>query len=57
MYLIVRQNDNVIIGTAVNTLNVDALSKQGYILCEIPDNEFTLDLLGSKIENYEDWKD
>jgi hypothetical protein len=55
MFLIVRQSDNVIIGSAIKPINIEDASKNGYIVCEMPDAEFTPDLIGSKIEDFETW--
>lgn len=55
MFLIVRQEDNVIIGSAIKSINIDDASKNGYIICEIPDEEFSPDLLGRKIEDFDQW--
>jgi len=57
MYLIIRQKDSVIIGNAIKPINIDEASKQGYIICEIPDTEFDPSMLGSKIDNFDVWDD
>jgi hypothetical protein len=57
MFLIVRQSDNVIIGSAIKAINIDEFSKKGYVIFEIPDKEFTPKLIGSKLEEYEHWND
>jgi hypothetical protein len=57
MYLIIKQDDSVIIGSAIKPINMDEASKNGYIICEIPDNEFDPKMLGSKIEDFEQWND
>lgn len=57
MFLIVRQSDSVIIGSAIKPLDVDSSSQKGYIICEIPDEEFNPQMLGSKIEDFQHWND
>lgn len=57
MFLIIRQSDNVIIGSAIKPIHLESASQKGYIVCEIPDNEFNTQMIGSKIENFEQWDD
>lgn len=53
MYIIVRQIDNVVIGSAINAMNIDDASKQGYVIYEIDDSEFTPELLGSTLDHFD----
>lgn len=57
MFLIIKQDDSVIIGSAIKPINIDEASKNGYIICEIPDSEFDPKMIGSKIEDFENWTD
>jgi hypothetical protein len=53
MYILVRAKDNVIVCTATKAVSVEACSKNGQKVFEIPDSEFTPDMIGSvlKINN------
>lgn len=53
MYIIVRVNDNVIVGTATNAVNIKELSKRGRRVYEIDNSEFNESMLGQKITEYE----
>ena len=55
MFLIVRQSDNMIIGSAIKPININEASSKGYIVCEIPDDEFDPAMLGSILDNFELW--
>jgi len=55
MFLIVRQSDSVIIGSAIKPIHMESASQKGYIICEIPDDEFNPQMLGSKIEDFDHW--
>jgi hypothetical protein len=57
MFLIVKQDDSVIIGSAIKPINIGEASKNGYIICEIPDKEFDPKMIGSKIEDFDYWND
>lgn len=46
---------SIIIGTATKPINTIEASKNGYIVCEIPDSEFDPSMLGSKLEDFEQW--
>lgn len=56
MYLIVRQSDNKIIGSAVKEIDEVDASKKGYVIYEIEDDEFTIDMLGNHIEEFDNWE-
>lgn len=47
MYILVSAKDNRIVGTALRPVSVEACSKNGQKVFEIPDHEFTLDMIGS----------
>lgn len=52
MYILVRQEDNVIIGTATRPVDTASASENGYRVYEIDDSEFKEEMLGSKIVDY-----
>ena len=56
MYILVRQTDNIIVGTATKIVDEASVSKSGCRVYEIPDNEFTANMLGSKLETFEENK-
>jgi hypothetical protein len=56
MFLIVKQDTSVIIGSAIKPINIEEASSKGYIICEIPDNEFDPSMLGKKIEEFDNWE-
>lgn len=53
MYLIVRSDDNVIVGSAINPINVDEASKNNRIVYEIEDTDFSPSLIGQKLTGFE----
>lgn len=53
MYILVRAKDNVIVGTAIRKVDEIAESKKGCKVYEIDDSDFTPDMLGSKLESFE----
>lgn len=53
MYILVRQKDNVIVGTAVKAIDEASASKSGCKVYELPDEEFDISLMGKKLESYE----
>lgn len=53
MYILVRQTDNVIVGTAFRPIDEASASKSGCRVYDIPDAEFNESLLGSKLESFE----
>lgn len=53
MYILVRQKDNVIVGTATRQVDEVSLSKSGCRVYEISDKEFKPTMLGSKLEAYD----
>jgi N-dimethylarginine dimethylaminohydrolase len=53
MYIMVRQTDRVIMGSAINPISNEHASAQGYEVYEIDDSEFTVDMLGSVLNNFE----
>jgi hypothetical protein len=50
MYIIVNASTNIIVGTATKPVSVEACSKNGQKVYEIPDHKFTLDMIGSKLK-------
>lgn len=49
MYILVNSKTNIIVGTALKPVSVEACSRNGQKVFEIPDHEFTPDMLGSKL--------
>lgn len=47
MYILVEAKSNKIVGTANKPVSVDACSKNGQKIYEIPDHEFSIDMIGS----------
>lgn len=56
MYILVEAKTNKIVGTAIRAVSVDACSKNGYRVFEIPDSEFTTDMIGSILKINKDIK-
>lgn len=52
MYILVRQSDNVIVGTAIRPIDELSASKSGCRIYEIDESEFTPEMLGSKLTQY-----
>lgn len=52
MYILVRQTDNVIVGTAVRPVDEVSASKNGCRVYEIEDSEFDPNMLGSKLTHF-----
>jgi hypothetical protein len=53
MFIMVRQSDRVIIGSAINPVSIEHASANGFDIFEIDDSEFKPELLGSTL-NYFD---
>jgi hypothetical protein len=53
MYIMVRQSDRVIMGSAINPISKEHASAQGYEVYEIDDAEFRVDMLGSVLNYFE----
>ncbi len=56
MYIIVRHKDNVIVGNALRPVDEVQLSKNGYKVFEIDDSEFSISMLGSKLDGFQEVK-
>lgn len=56
MYIIVRKNDNIIIGSAIGMINTNDAESKGYDVYEIPSSEFSKDMIGAKLEGFEEIK-
>lgn len=52
----VRKSDNVIIGSAVNPINTKTAEQRGYLVYELDNSEYTEDLIGNILENFEEGK-
>jgi hypothetical protein len=53
MYIMVRQSDRVIMGSAINPVSKEHASAQGYEVYEIDDSEFSVSMLGSVLNDFE----
>lgn len=53
MFIIVREHDGIIVGSAINPINIDEASKNGRIVYEIDDVDFDRSLIGQKLIDYE----
>ena len=53
MFIFVRVKDNVIVGCANNKVNVKEASRNGRRIYEIDDEDFTPDMLGQKITEFQ----
>jgi hypothetical protein len=53
MYILVRQTDNIIIGTASRLVDEKSAADKGYNVYEIADSEFKASMLGSKLAGFD----
>ncbi len=53
MYIIVNKETHIIVGTAVRKVSTIACDKNGQKVYEIPDHEFHIDMIGSKLEKFD----
>lgn len=53
MYILVRKSDNIIIGTATKLVDENTASTKGYNVYEVPDSEFKISMLGSKLTGFD----
>lgn len=53
MYILVRESDNIIIGTATRPVNEDAAADKGYKVYEIDESEFKPSMLGAKLQKFD----
>jgi hypothetical protein len=56
MYIIVRHSDNIIIGSAVRPVDQESASQNGYKIFQIDDSEFTVEMIGSKLDSFDEVK-
>lgn len=54
MYIMVRESDNMIIGSAVNPINKKTAMERGYLVYELDNSEYSEDLIGNILENFEE---
>lgn len=54
MFIIVRHADRIIIGSAVRQPSEAEASKNGYQIFEIDDAEFSVHMIGSKLESFDE---
>lgn len=50
MFILVNAKTNVIIGTAIKPVSIEGCSKNGQKVFEIPDHEFSIDMIGSVLK-------
>lgn len=53
MYILVRESDKIIIGTATRMVDEKSAADKGYLIYEIKDSEFKPSMLGSKLQKFE----
>jgi hypothetical protein len=53
MYILVRQSDKVIIGTATKLIDEKSAADKGYDVYEIQESEFKPSMLGSKLQGFD----
>lgn len=53
MYILVREIDNIIIGTAAKMIDEMSALNKGYKVYEIQDSEFKPSMLGSKLTGFD----
>lgn len=53
MYILVRQKDNIIIGTAMKPIDEKTASTNGYRVYEIEQSEFKPSMIGSVLTSFE----
>lgn len=56
MYIIVRHSDSIIMGSATRAVDERDLSKNGYVVYEIENDKFSYDMIGSKLESFDEVK-
>lgn len=56
MYIMVRKSDNMIVGSAVNPINKKTALERGYLVYEVSKSEYSDDLIGNILENFEERK-
>ena len=56
MYIIVKHPEDIIIGSAVRPIDESEASKNGYKVFEIDDKDFRVEMIGSKLESFEEVK-
>lgn len=54
MFILVRHSDNVIIGCATRPVDEAEASRNGNKVFEIDDAEFSITMLGSKLEGFDE---
>lgn len=53
MYILVDAKTNKIVGCAAKKVNEESCSKNGQKVYEIPDSEYSHDMIGTKIEDFQ----
>ena len=56
MYIIVRHSDNIIIGSATRPVDESEASRNGYKIFQIEDSEFKVEMIGSRLESFDEVK-
>lgn len=52
MYIFVRKEDNVIVGSSTNRVSEADMERQGRTVYQIDDKEFNIKLIGQKLVEY-----
>jgi hypothetical protein len=52
MYLIVRESDNIIVGSAVNKPSELDLKSKNRLVYEISNSDFSVDMIGQKLIDF-----
>lgn len=53
MYIFVRDSDKVIIGCSVRPVNEEDMKRQGNIVYEVSDADFSYSMIGQKLEDFD----
>ena len=56
MYIIVRHSDKIIVGSATRPVDESEASRNGYLIFEMEDSEFKVEMIGSKLESFDEVK-
>lgn len=56
MFIIVRHSDNIIIGSATRPVDEAQASMNGYKVFEVEDSEFSIEMIGSRLDGFDEVK-
>lgn len=54
MFILVDEKTNKIVGTSVRNVSITACANNGQKVYEIPDYEFSIDMIGSTLEKFDE---